>query len=426
MRESITEAKNRVYDTVENSPPWLVVVCAMLLLFSAGVVAQDTIQGTWEDDFEDGTVDGWEGENFDISQDSVNGDYSLEAKDDVSNQEENPEWVEGPVLDLSESFTLDGTMFVDQGSGDLRVGLGLVQENEQGDAEGVLLLFSDEYDSTFIAEKNVENPNDENLETINGDFDGMWVNFELVSDSDGTVKAKVWEHGTEEPAEYQISRGMGAESGQLSVFVGTKLANRQVHLDNVVIEGQSVPSSPRLNMETRDLYKPGETHEYSVVYTKNESGRNITEDVTQDAEVQSLNSSLLTVDETNNTITAAENASASVGAVRATYNNSTTYKEIVVAEPTVKNLEILPGMWRITTVISDPTIFFLLIATFAGVAATRFSSSFAGIGIGQMVMTIGWFAGYVAWAIAAVSLFAAMFIGLNLALNTEFTGRVGR
>jgi hypothetical protein len=63
-----------------------------------------------------------------------------------------------------------------------------------------------------------------------------------------------------------------------------------------------------------------------------------------------------------------------------------------------------------------------LIATVFAVAAARFSGAFAGLAVAQMIIVVAWFGGYVSFATAAVSLFTALFVGLNLAANVDYTG----
>jgi uncharacterized protein YegL len=179
-----------------------------------------------------------------------------------------------------------------------------------------------------------------------------------------------------------------------------------------------------LIVETRDLYKPGATHDYTiyerVTYDNNTTVRN---NVTGQASVTSSNSSVLSVDESSHTLSAVDDANTSTWVrVDATAAGQTGCTNVIVSEANVSALPLLPGIWRFTAVLGDATLFALLLSTFCAVAMTRFTSAFGGLAVGQLGMTIGWLAGYVSWAIAAASLFVVLFIGLNLAERTSFAG----
>lgn len=188
--------------------------------------------------------------------------------------------------------------------------------------------------------------------------------------------------------------------------------------------GETVSRS--LEVETRQLYRPGETHEYTVVEVSESDNTTERESVTADANVTSSNTSILSVNEGNNTLTAFDDANASTWVrVNATYNGSEGCTNVIISQPTVENLQLVPGIWRIVAVGQDDTLFALLVATLLAVPAARFTSAFGGLAVGQLVMTIGWLAGYVGFGIAAVSLFVSLFIGLNLAANIDYTAGGG-
>lgn len=178
-----------------------------------------------------------------------------------------------------------------------------------------------------------------------------------------------------------------------------------------------------LTIDTRSLFKPNSTHPYTI-YLDGEG------DVTDNATLTSSNSTLLAVNSSGHTLTSINDTNVSaVVTLNASYTdaNGTQYtatKDVVIAEATVENLAILPGgTWRTSAVIGDGFFQALLVALFMGVAMTRFTSAFGGLAAGEMVLVVGWFAGYVSWAMAAVSLFVALFIGLNLAANIDYTVR---
>lgn len=425
MRDIIQRHVQKAHSSFRQAPRVIGVLAVvfMLLLSSGAVVAQS--QTVESDDFENGNVEGWDGENFGIEEVGVEGQYSLRSTDGISSQEANPEWVEGPTISLQDEFTVSGTSRIDQGDPDepRRAGFGIVEPTGDGNVEGVVLLFSAEYGATFIANSNLEDP--AGLDTINSDFDDTWVNWELYSSGNGTVRAKVWQYGTSEPAGYQITREMSPESGDFTVFAGLPEGGRVVDLDNVRVEGTALPDSEELRIETRDLFFPGATHEYTVYFDEYDASveHNVSTNVTENATVTSENSTALTVNTENNTLSATSDANVSqVVNVTAEYNGYVTTKQVVVAEPTMENLEILPtGLWRTYALFSDNTIFALIIAGFGAVAAGRFAGAFAGLATAEMVIVIGWLAGYVGLGMAMVSLFMCLFIGLNLAANIDYT-----
>lgn len=191
---------------------------------------------------------------------------------------------------------------------------------------------------------------------------------------------------------------------------------------------EDVESLGGLSIETRDLYGPAETYPYTVYeYIESPDGTTERNEVTGEANLtirSAYNGTLLTVND-NGTLTAVDDENVSDWArIDAAYNGSVGCTNVVVSSPSVEHIELIPGIWRLNALIGDSTIFFILLATLAAVATTRFTSSFAGLAIAQMVMVVGWFAGYVAWVFAVVSLFVGLFIGLNLAANIDYS--VGR
>lgn len=398
-------------------------IAVLGIVLVGGVAAQSSLTQTWNDDFEDGDVAGWDGTNFGISTSSVEGNYSLRAEDGHNNQSLNPEWVNGPVLDLSKEFVVRGTSRINQDPSSLRAGFGIVHPTGDGGAEGVILLFSSQHNATFIARSVREDPAVSGAETIGGFYDNEWVEWRLESSGNGTVTATIWGANESMSQGVTITRTFSSvEPGQFTVFSGADDVQRVSYLDNVTISGQEA-TDPSLGLETRRLFRHGETHEYRVYELRNESGNNVSYTVTENASVESLNTTLITVNEANNTLVATSDESVSgVALVRATYNNSTTYAEVTVAKPTVKNLQIVPGIWRINAVIGDSFLFALLVATLLGVPAARYTSAFGGLALAQMVLVVGWLGGYVGFGMAAVSVFVSLFIGLNLAANINYMG----
>lgn len=187
---------------------------------------------------------------------------------------------------------------------------------------------------------------------------------------------------------------------------------------------EKVITEERLIIDTRHLYQPNSTHKYEVFLVEGHgTNRERIADVTEEANISSENTSLITVNESGKTFRSTENENVSTWVrVNAETANHTGCTNIMLGSPTVQNMKILPGIWRFEAVLSDPFLFALLIATFLSVAVTRFTTAFGGLAIGQIVLTFGWFGGWVPWVYAVVSVFLVMFIGFNLAQNTEFIG----
>lgn len=431
MRDYKRVLKDWVYSAKSNTPKWFVIisiVCISLLLITSAVSAQ--IEGTWDNDFEDGNADEWSGGNIDVvsTNSGIGEDFSLKTTDGLSDQTQNPEWDGGPRLNLTQDFTVRGTSRIDQGDSSGRAGFGIVREAADGEnATGVILLFSGEYGSTFIATNNLEDPNANNLEQIGTDYDGTWVKWEFTSEGDGNVKAKVWPVGSTEPQSYDIERQLDPDEGRFSIFVGTSPSGREVLLDRVTINGTAEleESDPRLNIDTRNYMRPGTTQEYRVTYDLNTTGvGNETIDVTDNSTVRSENPDVLTVDNTTNQLQSTNNTSASQRVlVRADYNGSTTYTNVTVATANMSNLSVLPPLWRVNATFGDSTIQAILIALFAGIFGARVSTSFGGLALMQLTMVAAWFTGYATIGITMISLFAALFIGLNMAANIDYTVR---
>lgn len=181
------------------------------------------------------------------------------------------------------------------------------------------------------------------------------------------------------------------------------------------------PTEERLVIETRGLYNPNDTYGYEVYRVGPDMNK---QNVTANASVESSNSSILSVDQQAHTLTAVDDENVSTWVrVNATTSDNEGCVNVMVASNEVENMELLPGVWRWVAVLQDSTLFALLIAVFLAVAVTRFSTSWGGLAIGQMTLTVGWLAGYVDWVMAAVSLFVVLFIGLNLAANIDYSVR---
>lgn len=202
---------------------------------------------------------------------------------------------------------------------------------------------------------------------------------------------------------------------------------------NVTVDGQAVSQNFRirnlskaLTIQTRDFLKHGQTAEYKIFFATEETNRT---EVTDEASISSGDTDVITINRANQQIVATSNESINNRTfVKATYTdeNGTAYAteyNVTVANSSVENLAILPTMWRVNATFGSSTIQAILIALFAGVFGARISTSFGGLAMMQLAMIAGWFTGYATVGITMISLFAALFIGLNMAANIDYTVR---
>jgi hypothetical protein len=205
----------------------------------------------------------------------------------------------------------------------------------------------------------------------------------------------------------------------------------------VTVSGQNViqdialaPLSSALQIETRGFLEHGQSTPYTVVFeNQTDDGTVGRMDVTADAVVSSGNTSVITIDRVEKAVIATQDTAVNQRAyIRAEYTagDGTTYvaeKNVTVANETVENMEILPSWNRTSASFTDTTIQALIVATFMGIIGARVATSFAGLGMMQITIMAGWFVGYVSIGMAMVSLFTALFIGLNMAANIDYTVR---
>lgn len=159
-------------------------------------------------------------------------------------------------------------------------------------------------------------------------------------------------------------------------------------------------------------------------------------DITDQASVTSGDSGLIVVDEGDNTLTS---SGSNTGTVTVTFEHEglTEEVDIFVGAPTIENLKELPSTWRVNAIVGGglggpndgdgpgggAQFQFIMFAILSGVLAANYSTSFAGLGTTQMVIVLGWFAGWVTTGLMLASLFFAMFVGFNLAANIDYQVR---
>lgn len=226
---------------------------------------------------------------------------------------------------------------------------------------------------------------------------------------------------------------VGDSSGNFEVIDTTGSSVSSYSLSNYIYDistGYTYPAvsspafDPNLQIDTRSYLKHGNSSDYTVYYTDPSTGN--TTEVTNDSglSINSSNTTVFTLNTTSNRVVATSNTSINAREnITATYSGLTQKKNVTVANATVDNLEILPGVTRLQATYTDSNIVLILIGTMLGVVATRASSAFAGIATIQLVLVAGFFVDLISLGVVLVGLFGALFIGLNLAANIDYTVR---
>lgn len=180
-----------------------------------------------------------------------------------------------------------------------------------------------------------------------------------------------------------------------------------------------------IKLKTRSYIDHGKSTPYSVIVTVNGDRK----DVTGNSTVTSNDTSVVSVDDVKHELVATDDPSVNKRTfVRATWedgdgNTYTTTRNVTVANLTVQNIGILPSFPRFSASIDDTSIQLIIIASGVGAAAALFATSFAGISAMTMIMLLGWLAGYTNNGMAIVTVLTAMFVGMNVAGNVDYTVR---
>ena len=180
-------------------------------------------------------------------------------------------------------------------------------------------------------------------------------------------------------------------------------------------------TDPALRIDTRNYIKHGNNASYEIYYTNPNTGETSLVNGENGLSLNSSNTSVFTVNTVAERLEATSDTSINQRErFTAEYQGLTAQENVTVANQTVENLPILPGITRIGATYKDSNIVLILIGTLLGVVATRVSSAFAGIGALQLTLVAGWFVDLVSLGVVLVGLFAALFIGLNLAANIDY------
>jgi len=220
----------------------------------------------------------------------------------------------------------------------------------------------------------------------------------------------------------------GLENGTYLIWAnktGYQNENRTITVDGEdQIQNFALASfNGSINLRARNFMDHGESTPYSVIVTIDGDRK----DVTDTATVTSSNTSVVTVDASADELVATSNIDVNDRVtVTAEYTDQNgnvyvTQQNVTVANETVENIGILPTASRFTASIDDQTIQAILVATGFGAAAALIASSFAGLGATTLIMTIAWLADYVGDGMIIVTVLVALFVGLNMALNIDYT-----
>jgi hypothetical protein len=188
--------------------------------------------------------------------------------------------------------------------------------------------------------------------------------------------------------------------------------------------GGDVDEADKLRIETREYLEHNTTVPFEVWLYNNstDSYDNVTTD--PDLNVTVENTSVVTV--SGASITSTNDTTINqVTWVNATWEPTgvNDSQEVVVANETIENVDILPPMQKFTASVGTPDMQVVLIATGVGAGIGLLATSLAGIGGFTLVIIAGWLGGYSETHTLIAGLLIALFVGLNVSQLVEFNGR---
>lgn len=225
---------------------------------------------------------------------------------------------------------------------------------------------------------------------------------------------------------------VGSQSGAWSVndseiAVTTRDSSGSIQLYDTNITF-STPTSPTdtdedLRVDVPKHLEHNESGYYEVEY--NDDGTWV--DVTNDSNttITLSNPDAATFYPSNHTVVASGNTSINEAVdVQADYGTLTANSTLVVAGTTIENLDILPDPWIKTEAsVGDGMMLWLIGAALVAIVGARAAGPTAGAGAYVMVMAAGWISTPVSDGVMIVSMTAAIFLGLNVALNVDTSVR---
>lgn len=270
---------------------------------------------------------------------------------------------------------------------------------------------SPKIDGAFVSGEVTNSDNDE--------VEGVYVN---ASQSGTLVKSTQ----TDQFGDYS----MELENGTYNITAskqGYKGETKTVTVEGVdqTVDFEITKFNQSIKLKTRSYIDHGHSTPYSVIVTVNGDRQ----EVTSNSTVTSGDTSVVTIDSENEEVVATSNISVNKRTfVRAEWSDSdgntyTTERNVTVANQTVENIDVLPTFPRIAASLDDTTIQVIIIATMVGSAVTLIATSFAGLSATTMIMLLGWLAGFTNNGMAIVTVLFAMFVGMNVAGNVDYTVR---
>lgn len=285
----------------------------------------------------------------------------------------------------------------------------------------------------------------------------MWVDWVGSTGADAQLTGEVTDAETHEPLENATISAVQNGTEVRNTTTGPN-GNYQLPLDNgtynvtaskpgyfnesanITINGTDVVRdfnltnrSSALDLQVRPFIKHGQTvpYEVQVTLTNETTGEEDRMLVTDDSIVTSSNPAVVSVNGFNHEVTGTSDTSINQRVtLTARWENPadnrtlTAEQNVTVANATIENIDILPPFTRWTATFSDSTIQVILVAMGAGIIASRWASSFAGVAGVTILMEMGWIMGFVSDGVAIVTVFIALFVGLNVAGNVDY--QVGR
>lgn len=211
--------------------------------------------------------------------------------------------------------------------------------------------------------------------------------------------------------------------------------------DAVKQDFELVNKSEALHIKTRRFIEHGQSVPYEVTAEITEPDGDVNRsDVTTEATVTSGNTTVFTVNAFDQELVGTSDTSINQRTyVQAEWTDPdtgetyTTQQNVTVANETVDNLDILPAMNKLTASIGggtdanprDKTFLVIIIGTALAAAVSIIATSLAGLGALTSIMMMAWILGVTNDGIAMVTVFTAMFIGMNVAGNVDYTVRRG-
>lgn len=250
---------------------------------------------------------------------------------------------------------------------------------------------------------------------------GTFVRFRLTDiDPETDTYTVEWTADGQSGVESNLDMRNGIGTGYDEVQIAIDESGRFDDFTVPAAESVGVDPSDDLRLDVPKYLPHNDSSHYAV--EANQSGEWV--DVTDSATVTPGNTDVLTFYPDNQTVVAGGNKSINERVnVTAEYAGMNATGNIVVATPTVDNLDLLPAWWSVNALLSDWTVIWILMATLIATAATRMATTFAGIGAFVMAMVMGWIMGDVPNGIMVATTFMGIFIGLNLAANIDYSVR---